>query len=60
MIVGFYMRGPAGAPVSNPALEITSSAYVSHSAELLYRNAFNQFNREVIDEGGKARYIRTS
>jgi phosphoenolpyruvate carboxykinase (GTP) len=47
MIVGFYSRGPAGAPVSNPAIEITSSAYVSHSAELLYRNIFNVFEREA-------------
>ena len=36
MVVGFYMRGPVGSPVSNPAMEITSSAYVSHSAEILY------------------------
>ncbi|MGD9329754.1 MAG: phosphoenolpyruvate carboxykinase (GTP) [Desulfobacterales bacterium] len=47
MIIGFYIRGPVGAQVSNPALEITSSAYVSHSAEILYRNAFHQFDREV-------------
>ena len=47
MIVGFYMRGPAGAPASNPALELTSSAYVSHSAEILYRNSFDGFDREV-------------
>jgi phosphoenolpyruvate carboxykinase (GTP) len=47
MMIGFYMRGPIGAPVSNPALEITSSAYVSHSAEILYRNAFEDFDREV-------------
>ena len=47
MIVGFYMRGPAGAYASNPALEITSSAYVSHSAEILYRNSFSEFDREV-------------
>ncbi len=47
MMVGFYMRGPVGAPVSNPALEITSSAYVSHSAEILYRNAFADFDREA-------------
>jgi len=47
MIVGFYMRGPVGAPVSNPALEITSSTYVSHSAEILYRNAFSDFDKEV-------------
>jgi phosphoenolpyruvate carboxykinase (GTP) len=47
MIIGFYMRGPVGSPVSNPALEITSSTYVSHSAELLYRNTYADFNREV-------------
>ncbi|MFO7750782.1 MAG: phosphoenolpyruvate carboxykinase (GTP) [Desulfobacteraceae bacterium] len=47
MIIGFYMRGPVGSPASNPALEITSSAYVAHSAELLYRNAYSDFNREV-------------
>jgi len=47
MVVGFYMRGPVGSPVSNPALEITSSAYVSHSAEILYRNAYENFNAEV-------------
>ncbi len=47
MFVGFYMRGPAGAPVSNPALEITSSAYVLHSAEILYRNVYSVFDREV-------------
>jgi len=47
MVVGFYMRGPIGAPASNPALEITSSAYVCHSAEILYRNVFNDFDKEV-------------
>ncbi len=51
MIVGFYMRGPVGSPAANPALEITSSAYISHSAELLYRNAFDDFNREVEQKG---------
>ncbi len=47
MIIGFYMRGPVGSPVSNPALEITSSTYVAHSAELLYRNAYTDFEQEV-------------
>ena len=47
MVVGLYMRGPVGAPAANPALEITSSAYVSHSAEILYRNAFADFEKEV-------------
>ncbi len=47
MVVGFYMRGPVGSPMSNPAIEITSSAYVSHSAEILYRNSYLHFNNEV-------------
>ena len=47
MMVGFYLRGPIGAPVSNPALEISSSAYVTHSAELMYRNIFYDFDAEV-------------
>lgn len=47
MIAGFYMRGPVGSPMSNPAIEITSSAYVAHSAEILYRNAFSNFDFEV-------------
>ncbi len=47
MIVGFYMRGPVGSPASNPALEISSSAYVLHSAEILYRNSFDNFEKEV-------------
>jgi phosphoenolpyruvate carboxykinase (GTP) len=47
MVVGLYIRGPVGAAASNPALEITSSAYVSHSAEILYRNAFGDFEKEV-------------
>ncbi len=47
MMVGFYMRGPVGSPASNPALEISSSTYVLHSAEILYRNAYQDFDKEV-------------
>ncbi len=47
MVVGFYSRGPVGAQVSNPAIEITSSAYVGHSAEMLYRNIYPDFEKEV-------------
>ncbi len=47
MVIGFYMRGPVGSPGSNPAIEVTSSAYVCHSAELLYRNAYESFDGEV-------------
>ena len=47
MLVGFYSRGPIGAKAAVPALEITSSAYVMHSANILYRNAFEQFDAEI-------------
>ncbi|WP_300669205.1 phosphoenolpyruvate carboxykinase (GTP) [Desulfoluna sp.] len=47
MVVGLYMRGPVGAPASNPSLQITSSLYVTHSAEMLYRNRFDDFDAEV-------------
>ncbi len=47
MIVGFYIRGPKGADASNPAIEITSSAYVAHSADILYRNLFENFDKEI-------------
>src|SRR5665647_156060 len=36
MFVGFYSRGPVGAKASIPAIEISSSTYVLHSAELIY------------------------
>ncbi len=51
MFVGFYSRGPVGAKASIPAIEISSSTYVMHSAELLYRNCFADFDAEVIRRG---------
>jgi phosphoenolpyruvate carboxykinase (GTP) len=51
MIIGFYNRGPVGSKGSNPALEVSSSLYVSHSAELLYRNVFEHFDEEVARQG---------
>lgn len=47
MMVGFYSRGPVGAEAAIPAIEISSSGYVLHSAELLYRNCFADFDTEV-------------
>jgi len=47
MMIGFYMRGPVGAPASNPAVEISSSTYVMHSADILYRNVYDAIDREV-------------
>ena len=47
MMIGFYLRGPVGAPASNPAVEISSSTYVHHSADILYRNVYSDFDKEV-------------
>ena len=51
MFVGFYSRGPVGARAAIPAIEISSSTYVLHSAELLYRNCFADFDAEVARRG---------
>jgi len=47
LFVGFYSRGPIGARAAIPALEITTSAYVTHSADILYRNVYEKFDEEV-------------
>jgi phosphoenolpyruvate carboxykinase (GTP) len=47
LVVGFYSRGPVGAAATIPAIEATTSTYVCHSAELLYRNCFDQFDAEA-------------
>jgi len=51
MMVGFYARGPVGAFATTPAIEISSSAYVLHSAELLYRNCYDKFDGEAERRG---------
>ena len=47
LLVGFFSRGPIGAPAAIPALEITTSTYVMHSANILYRHVYEQFDEEV-------------
>ena len=47
MMIGFYSRGPVGAEAAIPAIEISSSGYVLHSAELLYRNCYSDFDAEA-------------
>lgn len=51
LMVGFYSRGPVGAEAAIPAIEISSSGYVLHSAELLYRNCYADFDAEVARTG---------
>ena len=47
LLVGFFSRGPIGAQAAIPALEITTSTYVMHSANILYRNAYDRFDEEA-------------
>jgi phosphoenolpyruvate carboxykinase (GTP) len=47
LLVGFFSRGPIGAQAAIPALEITTSTYVMHSANILYRHVYDQFDEEV-------------
>jgi phosphoenolpyruvate carboxykinase (GTP) len=51
MLVGFFSRGPAGAKLSFPALEITSSTYVMHSGDILYRHVYDRFDEQVEKSG---------
>lgn len=47
LLIGFFSRGPTGAKAAIPALEITTSTYVMHSADILYRNVYDQFDEEA-------------
>ena len=51
MMVGFYSRGPVGAKATVPAIEISSSAYVMHSADILYRHVYDRFDEEAARAG---------
>ncbi len=51
MMIGFYARGPVGAFATTAAIEISSSTYVLHSAELLYRNCYDKFDAEAERRG---------
>ena len=51
MFVGFFSRGPAGAKLAFPAVQISSSTYVLHSGDLLYRNVYDKFDEQVEKSG---------
>ncbi|MEA1964376.1 MAG: phosphoenolpyruvate carboxykinase (GTP) [Candidatus Aerophobetes bacterium] len=45
MLVRFFSLGPTNSIFSILALQITDSAYVAHSEDILYRPAYEQFKR---------------
>jgi len=51
MAVSIWNRGPIGAKAAIPAIMITDSFYVVHSGNILYTNAFPEFDKEVARAG---------
>ncbi len=52
MYVRFFSLGPTNSPFTIPCLQLTDSAYVAHSEDILYRQAYDEFvkngkNREI-------------
>lgn len=45
MLVKFFSLGPANSIFSLKALQITDSAYVAHSEDILYRQGYEEFKR---------------
>ncbi len=45
MLVRFYCLGPVKSPFSISCVQITDSAYVTHSEDMLYRPGYEQFKR---------------
>ncbi|HCL00383.1 MAG TPA: phosphoenolpyruvate carboxykinase (GTP) [Candidatus Marinimicrobia bacterium] len=45
MLVRFFSLGPLNSGFSIPALQITDSAYVAHSEDLLYRSGYEEFKK---------------
>jgi len=46
LFVKFYCLGPARSPFSIPCVQLTDSAYVAHSEDLLYRQGYQEFVRQ--------------
>lgn len=54
LFVKFYCLGPTNSPFSIPCVQLTDSAYVAHSEDLLYRQGYQEFLRP----GKAARFFK--
>lgn len=52
--IKFFSLGPTNSPFSIPALQLTDSAYVAHSDNLLYRQGYQEFIRR----GSEAEFFK--
>jgi len=50
-LVRFFCLGPTDSPFAIPCAQITDSAYVAHSEDLLYRTGYGQFGKLGGGEG---------
>jgi len=54
LFIKFYCLGPTHSPFSIPCIQLTDSAYVAHSEDLLYRQGYQEFIRQ----GKNARFFK--
>lgn len=52
--IKFFCLGPTNSPFSTPCVQLTDSAYVAHSEDLLYRQGYKEF----IKQGRNARFFK--
>ena len=51
MLVGFFVRGPVGAPTAYPSLTISDTWYLGHQQNNLYRCSPEGFEKQVVKTG---------
>ncbi len=54
LYIRFFSLGPTNSSFSQPVIQLTDSAYVAHSDDLLYRQGFEEFVRQ----GRNARFFK--
>ena len=54
LFIKFFCLGPTNSPFSIPCVQLTDSAYVAHSEDLLYRQGYQEFLRQ----GKNARFFK--
>ena len=52
--IKFFCLGPTNSPFSIPCVQLTDSAYVAHSEDLLYRQGYQEF----VKQGRNARFFK--
>jgi phosphoenolpyruvate carboxykinase (GTP) len=54
LFIKFYCLGPLNSPFSIPCIQLTDSAYVAHSEDLLYRQGYKEF----LGQGKNAKFFK--